>query len=477
MQPLREPLEALIVSPLQFVHEPHFLDPGDIRIYDDTLRDGEQMPGVAFSPEQKLALATLLSDVGCHTADVCFPRSSEDEQKSLKLILDARRTGRFRDGFEIVVMCRASRREIDFTIDLIRTLGHSPHDVTFILLGALSDIHIKYKLGRTLFRCSRGREPDEREWLSEPVEFYRDANLQLMTDAIAYAREGGVQSLEFAGEDGSRADLDYVLRWAAAGKDAGGTRMCFSDTVGILTTAGVDHFIPPLVRVLDGVDLTAHFHNDYGQAAINTVRALSHGASHAGVTVNGIGERAGNASLHQVVMILRDQYGIVLPGFRYDRLRALSRRLEELSGIAMSAHEPVVGESVFTHESGIHAAGIAIHPAIYQTMSAEDLQTEIRFVFGKHTGRNAVRTVLQRVETELQAAGIELTDEFLDRVVDEVKLWRRKRLCTYQYVMHRHYSHIRHLALSEEQLVRLALRSAADLEPARTATDRLARIH
>jgi isopropylmalate/homocitrate/citramalate synthase len=278
-----------------------------------------------------------------------------------------------------------------------------------------------------------------------------------MAEAIIYARERGVEIVEFAGEDASRADVDYVIRWGIAGKKAGGTRMCFSDTVGVLTPEAVDYYFPPLVKALDGLELTAHFHNDYGQAAANTVRALSYGASHAGVTVNGIGERAGNAALHQVVMILKDQYGVHLPNFRYDLLRTVRRRFEEISGIALPPHEPLVGDFVFTHESGIHTAGIAIHPQIYQTINPNDLGTEIRFVFGKHTGRSAVHEVLNRNSNHLARRGVVISNELVDELVDAVKTWRENCIQSYESEIDRYYSTVRGLGLSEEQLVNLVI--------------------
>src|SRR5204862_449080 len=148
------------------------------------------------------------------------------------------------------------------------------------------------------------------------------ANIKMITSAISYAREKGIEKIEFASEDASRANLDYILLWAKSCIDAGGTRLCFSDTVGCFTPDAVDYYFPPVVQITTkkGTELHAHFHNDLGIGAYNCVRALSHGASHAGVTMCGIGERAGNAPLEQVVMQLKVLYGIEIPDFRYDLL-------------------------------------------------------------------------------------------------------------------------------------------------------------
>src|SRR5213592_3126738 len=299
---LKEPLNQLAIPPTHFTKHLKFPDPAKIRIYDDTLRDGEQMPGVAFSPEQKLELAKLLSEIGVHVIDPAFPAVSESERKALQLIVQAQKRGEI-------------RRDIDAVVDTVTAVGAKPDDVSVLVLSTLSDLHLKYKLGKTLLR--RAKQPED-QWLSQPVDYYREQNLDLITGAIRYARERGFSRVEFAAEDASRSDVAYGEVWAKACVAAGGTRMCFSDTCGVFTPEGVDHYIPRLVKVLGPVPMTAHFHNDFGLGAINTVRAISHGALYAGVTANGIGERAGNTPLHEFVMVLKMLYGVELPGFRYD---------------------------------------------------------------------------------------------------------------------------------------------------------------
>ena len=144
------------------------------------------------------------------------------------------------------------------------------------------------------------------------------------------------------------------------------------------------------------VQLTAHFHNDFGLGAINTVRAVMHGATHPSLTANGIGERAGNTSIHQFVMVLKELYGVTLPRFQYERLHELRDAVERASGVPLPPHEPIVGEGVFSHESGIHTAAILIHPAIYQFIREETVGGTHRFVFGKHSGAAAVEAVLEK---------------------------------------------------------------------------------
>ena len=453
---LREPLDQLAIPPTEFTRHLKFPDPAAIRIYDDTLRDGEQMPGVAFSPEQKLDLAILLSQIGVHVIDPAFPAVSESDRKALQLIVKAQRQGKIRPEIEVLAMCRSLKEDIDAVVDTVTAVGSKPDDVSVLVLSTLSDLHLKYKLGKTLLR--RAGHPED-QWLTRPIEFYREQNLSLISGAIRYAREQGFSRVEFAAEDASRSDVAYGEVWARTCMAAGGTRMCFSDTCGVFTPEAVDHYIPKLVKVLGPVPLTAHFHNDFGLGAINTVRAISHGALYAGVTANGIGERAGNTPLHEVVMVLKMLYGVELPGFRYDLLTELRRKVELYSGIPLEPHEPIVGEGVFKHESGIHTAAIAIHPAIYQFISEDSVGGEQRFVFGKHSGAAAVESVLAKHSKVLEEHRIEISPELVKRVLEQVKRLREESLPEKGYpdAIHRHYQHYYALGLSEERIVELAL--------------------
>ncbi len=459
MVDLREPLGELARAPTANTKGLAFRSPEDIRIYDDTLRDGEQMPGVAFSPEQKLELAILLSRMGVHVMDVSFPVVSESDRKSLQLCVQAQREGKIREDVELLAMCRSSRADIDAVSSTLEQIGAPASSVAVLVLSTLSDLHMKYKIGQFLLKME-DRKPEE--WLDLPVDFYRAANIKMISRAIAYARERGFSSVEFAAEDASRSNLEYDVEWAKACMEAGGTRFCFSDTCGVLTPEGVDHYFPALVKALPpGFPLTAHFHNDFAIGAINCVRALSYGASHAGVTANGIGERAGNAPLHQVVMQLKELYGITLPGFRYEMLVELRRAIERYSGIPVQPHEPIVGEGVFSHESGIHTAGIVIHPAIYQFIREGSVGGEHRFVFGKHTGAAAVEHALNKHSDKLRTAGVEINDDLVRRLVSLVKELREEKLLSGSSArfIDGYYRSYRRLGISEEEVVQLAIDS------------------
>jgi isopropylmalate/homocitrate/citramalate synthase len=454
MVDLREPIDSLIAPPTRFTAGTAFPRAQEIRLYDTTLRDGEQTPGVAFSPEQKYELACLLSDAGLHMLDVGFPSAAPSERRALELILRGKRDGRLRSDLEIVVMCRSNAKDIDLTVEILRAIGAKPDEVSFFVFTSGSDLHLKYKIGKTLLQLE-GRKPEE--WLDLPVSFYREANIRMATRAIAHARSRGVAVVEFGGEDGSRADVDYLIELAGACYAAGGARYAYPDTVGFFAPEGVDHYIPKLVAAFPGKPLVIHFHNDFGLGAYNTVRALHHGATIPTVTVNGIGERAGNAPLHTTVMILKELYGVTIPGFRYDMLWTLRRKVEEMSGLPVAAAEPIIGHNVFTHETGIHTAGITIHPAIYQVVEPRSVGGELRFLFGKHSGAVAIEAVLKTHAAELQRAGIEITPHLVQLLVRLVKEVREQRSSVSPGGGVRdYYDHLDRLGLTERDLLTFA---------------------
>ncbi|HDH57902.1 MAG TPA: hypothetical protein ENF16_04750 [Bacteroidetes bacterium] len=453
----REPLNELIHQPTDFTTGKNFPPPERIKIYDSTLRDGEQMPGVAFSPRQKFELAVALSDIGVDIMDLGFPMAALSDRRALQLIVQGKRKGEIREDLELLVMCRSNPKDIDVTIQTLEEIDVDKNDITFFIFTSGSDLHLKYKIGKTLIKYM-GRK--ESEWLNLPVEFYREANLKMMCDTIRYACDRGVKSIEFGGEDGSRSDLEYTIQIAKSGYEAGGTRYSFPDTVGCFTPEGVDYYIPRIVQEFPGQDIVVHFHNDFGLAGINTIRAMSHGINVPTCTVNGMGERAGNAPLHEVVVGLKILYGITLPHFKYEKLRQLRKMVEEYSGIPVAANTPIIGEGVFLHESGIHTAGMLIDKSIYQVIDPELVGAEIKYVFGKHSGIAAVKAVLEKPANRegLEKDGVELTPELIEAVTLFVKDARQKRTKTDSFinVTEAYYREYEHLGISELRLVELA---------------------
>jgi isopropylmalate/homocitrate/citramalate synthase len=406
------------------------------------------MPGVAMSPAAKYELAKALSDIGVHIMDVGFPAVSESERETMRLVLEGRRRGELREDLEVLCMMRSNPADIDATMRVLDELGHPRDDVSYFIFTSASDLHVKYKLGRTLL--AREGIPAS-EWLELPVEFYRDANARMLCDAIRYARSAGAKLVEFGGEDGSRADPDYVVRLHREGMDAGGARPSTPDTVGCFSPYAVRDYVARIKAGTPGAPLVVHFHNDLGLGAWNTIVALGSGAEVFTTSVNGIGERTGNAPMHQVLLQLRYLFGLELPGFRYEKLRDLARLMERLSGIPVAPTEPGIGLNVFSHESGIHTAGMLIHPEIYQFIPPEDLGAEIRYVYGKHSGAMVI-------EHALREAGIAADPTLVSRVMEEVKRVREERAerADFADFQRSYYDHLEGMGITAGEVAEIA---------------------
>ncbi len=452
----REPIEKLIRDPREFTRDVKFPPASELRIYDTSLRDGEQMPGIAYTPEQKYEICRRLSDIGVHIMDVGFPAVSEDERRSLQLIMQGKRKGEIRADLDVVVMCRSNSKDIDATLDALEEIKVQPSDVTFFIFTSGSDLHMKYKIGKTLL--AREGKP-ESEWLDLPLEFYRQANIRMQCDAIRYARSKGVRYVEFGGEDGSRGDVDYFIELFRKGIEAGGTRPSWPDTVGCLTPEATRWFCTRIVSALPKeITLLNHFHNDYGLGTINCITSLACGFRAFTVTANGYGERAGNVPLHQVVTALRVLYGVDIPGFQYNKLQELARFMESVSGFPIEAHEPIIGANVFSHESGIHTHAMLIDPRMYEAVPAALVGAHMQFVFGKHSGLSVIESTLRKNEGRLAKAGITVDGNLSKQVLEEVKRVREERARTGRVseIVAQYYENMRRLGLTEDDVVQIA---------------------
>lgn len=453
---LREPYDELAIPPTRWTEGLNFPSPERIRIHDTTLRDGEQTPGVIFTPEQKLELACALSDLGVHIIDLGFPAIGRAERITLELAVDARKKGRLRPDVEFLVMCRALTSDIDTTLSTLADAGIDPEEVTLFIFTAGSDLHVKYKLGKSLLK-REGKS--ESEWLDTPVEWYREINKQMFAEAIRYAKKKGVRTIEAGNaEDGSRADINYIIELGKAAFEAGADRQAFPDTVGVFTPEAVKFYVSKLVEAFPGKDLVVHFHNDFDLATINTITAMSVGANIPTVTLAGLGERAGNAPLHSVLAALKVLFGVTIPGIRYEKINEATRLASRLSGIPIQPHEPIVGTNVFAHESGIHTAGIVIEPRMYQVIDPSEFGGQTRFVFGKHSGTAIVEHVLRLHQAELEAEGVTISDDLVNRVLEEVKLLRERQaaLRRTEALVDSIYDKMSQLGVSEKDVVELA---------------------
>ena len=451
----REPIERLIRNPREFTKHMSFPDPSQIRIYDETLRDGEQMPGVAFTPGQKYEIAKHLADIGVNIMSVGFPAASVGDRKTLQLVMEGKRRGELGD-VEIVVMCRSNPKDIDVTVQTLEEVNVSPADVTFFIFTSGSDLHLKYKIGKTLLKLE-GR--NESEWLDLPLEFYRSANIKLQCDAIRYARAKGVTHIEFGAEDGSRGDVDYFIEYFKASIAAGGDRPAWPDTVGCLTPEAAKWYCSRIVSAMPkGLPMVCHFHNDYGLGTINAITAVSTGFKVVSVTANGYGERAGNVKLHEFVTALNVLYGIELPGFKYNKLRELAGFMQRMSGIPIQQHEPIIGEKVFAHESGIHTHAMLIDRRMYEAVPAQLVGGEMSWVFGKHSGVALVEDTLRKHADELAAMGVQVTPELAHRVTEEIKRLREERAASSKSAetIEVYEQAMRQLSISEAEVTEIA---------------------
>jgi methanogen homocitrate synthase len=452
MSIIKESLGELLVDPKTYTARVPLPDPRQLKIYDTTLRDGEQTPGVAMSPEQKYRLAREVSDLGCHVIDICFPVVSASEHRLLELACRGRRKGELRADLEIVVMCRAAAKDIDTTLGILRKAGFSADEITFLLFSSTSDLHIKYKLGPMLL-SREGLQP--RNLRETPLAVLRAANKRMVVEAIQYARQRGVKRIEFGGEDASRTPVEQLIDLTRAAVDAGACRYVFADTTGSLTPESTRFYCSTLTAAFPDIELVSHFHDDFGLAAANTIVGVLNGFTTFTTTLNGIGERAGNAPLHSVVAALKYLYGLEIPGFRYDRLQVVKELVEAFTGIPVQAKEPVIGRNVFTHESGIHTHGIDVLRAMYEPMPFNEVGGKARFLYGKHSGTANLAGLLKGRQGEI---GGEIDSDFILEVLAEVKVRRESMISeteTHKSIA-QYYKNLDSLGFTEDQVVAIA---------------------
>ena len=281
----KENWDELFVEPRHYTQMTRTIDPSLIKIYDTTLRDGEQMPRVAISPEQKYVIARELSAIGCHIIDMGFPAVSATERQALQLVLRGKHKGEVRDDLEILVMCRANPGDIDTTIETIEELGFDASEVTFLIFTSASNLHCKYKLGPMLME-RQGIDP--RELLETELQFFHESNKKMVEDAILYARSRGITSVEFGTEDASRTPIDQLVDLVRVAVKAGAKRYIFPDTTGSLTPESTRLYCQTLTQAFPQIDRVSHFHNDFDLATINSITGVLSGFYIISTSVNGI---------------------------------------------------------------------------------------------------------------------------------------------------------------------------------------------
>lgn len=355
-------------------------DPNYLRIFDTTLRDGEQSPGAALTCKQKLDIARQLARLGVDIIEAGFPRASPDDLEAVRQIAKDVGCTPTETG-HIPVICglsRANKEDIDAAWEAVRH-AQFPRIHTFI---ATSPIHMEAKLRMT---------PDE--VVAQAVE------------AVTYARSLGCDDVEFSPEDAGRSELPFLYRILTEVIKAGATTINIPDTVGYTIPNEFGSMIEAIranVPGLEGCVVSTHCQNDLGLATANSLAGAAGGARQVECTINGIGERAGNASLEEVVMAVamrgKEQFGGMYTGIDTKYITSASRMVSEYTGMLVQPHKAIVGANAFAHESGIHQDGMLKDKSTYEIMTPESVgllrDDDAGLVMGKHSGRHALRTRL-----------------------------------------------------------------------------------
>ena len=357
-----------------------------ILIFDTTLRDGEQSPGASMNTAEKLRIATQLEKLGVDILEAGFPAASEGDMEAVSRI-----AGKL-EKTEVAGLARTSKDDIDRAWQAI---GHAakPRIHTFI---ATSDIHLEYKLKMT-----------------------RDEVVKTAVEAVKYATTL-TDNVEFSAEDGSRSDRDFLCKVFDAVIEAGATTVNLPDTVGYAIPQEFSDLVAYIKSHTPNIDravLSVHCHNDLGLATANTLSAITAGARQAEVTINGIGERAGNTSLEEVVMSLvtRNNSLGLTTSIDTRHIHPISRLVSMITGIIVQPNKAIVGANAFAHEAGIHQDGVLKNPMTYEIMKPETVGLSTnKLVLGKHSGRHALRS-------RLKTMGYDLSDEEINLVFTRFK--------------------------------------------------------
>lgn len=351
-------------------------------IIDTTLRDGEQAPGVSFTTDEKIRIACMLSEIGIEELEAGIPAMGKKEISDLQCLQKLGLQSR------ITPWCRALESDI---IAATRT--------------GLSSIHISFPVTE-LQLSAIGKDYN---WVYATME-----------QTIRFAKQY-FDYVSIGAQDASRADSKILENFAALSDLLGVQRIRLADTVGILNPDSTKNIIALLRKQTSNIDIEFHAHNDLGMATANAVSAIIAGASAVSVTVNGIGERSGNAALEEVIMALKKSYNMPLT-YNATLLHSLSKYVEEASGRRLHESKPIIGEMVNTHETGIHTRSIIQNSETYELFSSEEVGAKSKFVFGTHSGKASLQYVLEKTGKKIYS---DLVVQLLEYIKQQSRLHKR----------------------------------------------------
>lgn len=358
---------------------------GEIQIVDTTCRDGDQMPGISFTTEEKLEIAKKLERIGIEQLET-FATYNESDRACAKLLKAQVST------MSIMGWNRMVKSDIEDSI---------AHDVDAVSISTdTSDMALEHKLKIT-----------------------REEQLAKLIDCVQFAKDHGVYVCFNAG-DATRTSIDYLVEFASAGKSAGGDRFRVCDTIGVLTPASSKKLITEVMSRVD-IDIEFHAHNDFGLAIANALAACEAAAPFedrtlwVSTTVNGLGERAGNVPIEVFVMNLHSHYGV--DKYRTEHILPLCRHVEKASGLGIPLNYPVVGGNMFTHKSGIHVDGVLKNPSLYEAFDPKKLGMERTIALGKHSGKASIKHKLDQLGLVAPSDAVELMRCEVSRVGEAKK--------------------------------------------------------
>lgn len=367
-----------------------------IKIFDTTLRDGEQSPGCTMNLEEKLEMAAELDKLGVDVIEAGFAICSDDDFNAI------REVSKVVENAKLASLARCNKKDIDRAYEALAEAKH-PMLHTFI---ATSDIHLKHKL-----------------------EMTREQVLETIKESVSYAKTK-FEFIEFSAEDASRSDKDFLVQAYSAAIENGATTINVPDTVGYTTPLEMAELIKYLkanVKGIDNVDISVHCHDDLGLSTANSLSAVLAGATQVECTINGIGERAGNTSLEEVVMGLktRKDFYNAYTDVNTKRIYKISKLLSTISGMVVAPNKAIVGANAFAHEAGIHQHGVLKERSTYEIMNVEDIGIpQNKMVLGKHSGKHAFKD-------RIESLGYDIDDKALEEAFIKFKnLADKKKIVT-----------------------------------------------